>query len=171
LSPRSIALLLRLTFTSGHSFTLGRLDEKENNRSPISPPPPPQQQICIRTSTSITDLPDRLTFLRIPFHCPKSPSVPRLQRQIRVSRRSKQAQLCSLQHLLPRHGGPQILPSFVQPPQVRVDTHPMGLQHVSQRSSLAHLRVQVLQAQDLPTLHQQSLTCLPLSRVTSEVCD
>jgi hypothetical protein len=39
----------------------------------------------------------------------------------------------------------------------------MGMQHVSQWPPLVHLRMQILQIEDVQTVHQQSLSSLSLS--------
>ncbi|OWP02515.1 hypothetical protein B2J93_2723 [Marssonina coronariae] len=54
-------------------------------------------------------------------------------------------------------GHPQLLPPLLQPPEVRVDAHPVALLHVPLGPALVHLRVQVLQAEDLPAVYEQGL--------------
>jgi len=66
----------------------------------------------------------------------------------------------------PHHGEPITLCPLLQAHQIRKYPDPMGLQYVSFRPPLVHFRVQVLQAQDLPSLHIQRirLFTLELSR-------
>ena len=59
--------------------------------------------------------------------------------------------------LLAHYGHSRILPSLFQPAEVRVDTDPMGLFNVSLRAPLVHIRMQVLQIEDLSPMYEQSL--------------
>ena len=61
------------------------------------------------------------------------------------------------------NGYPILLPPQLQHAQVRVHAHPMGLLNVPLRPSLVHLRMQILQAEDMPSMHLQSLVHLDLS--------
>lgn len=60
-----------------------------------------------------------------------------------------------------QNGDSRLLPSFICSPEVRVDPDTMGLLDVPFRPPLVHLRVQVLQAQNLSSLHQQGLNPHP----------
>ena len=55
------------------------------------------------------------------------------------------------------NGRPKLLPPQLQSAQVRKHSDPMGLQHVPLRTALVYLRMQVLQAEALPAMHQQGL--------------
>jgi len=53
-----------------------------------------------------------------------------------------------------KNGRPVLLPPLFQPPQIRINAHPMGLQHVPLWPALVYLRVQILQAEDLSALYE-----------------
>ncbi len=61
------------------------------------------------------------------------------------------------------HGRTRILSPLFQPPKIGIHAHPMGLLNVPFRTPLVHLRMQILQTEDLSTLHQQSLNQDPAS--------
>jgi len=55
------------------------------------------------------------------------------------------------------NGCPNSLRALFQDPEVWDQFNPVDVQHVSLRPALVHIRVQVLQVQDLPRLYQPLL--------------
>ena len=118
-----------------------------------------KQQVSQSNSHITSHLESKLTIIQKPALSTLIYQYPSTSRHLRLH--------LTLQSTVQSHGRTIILLPLLQPHQIRVDPHPVDLLFLPLRRPLVHLRVQVLQVEDVSTMCEQAVLIVLLISVAS----